>query len=189
MSNQLKELQALQEEIQAQFNTISQSFYKLSEYFTQMTVKNANNISSTNTSSNSSNEEKKTPPKDEIKINNNDIKLTKRKRLRKAQIQKAPPGSSPLHNIGYGRVFPVYCYEKGEKIRGYNVKIKYYKLFFSIGPYKKYDFACNLSNTLQEELSKLKCNQDNYHSIVTRCFEEIKAALYKEFPPLSKVSN
>ena len=44
-------------------------------------------------------------------------------------------------------------------------------------------------NALQEELSKLKCNQDNYHSIVTRCFEEIKAALYKEFPPLSKVSN
>lgn len=186
MSNQLKELQALQEEIQMQFTTISQSFYKLSEYFTQMTEKNTNNIASTNTSSN---EEKKTPSKDEIKINNNDIKLTKRKRLRKTGIQKDPPGTSPLHNIGYGRVFPVYCYEKGERIRGYKVQIKYYKLFFSIGPYKKYDFACNLNSTLQEELSNLKCNEDNYRSIVTRCFDEIKTALYKEFPPLSNVSN
>lgn len=187
MSNQLKELQALQEEIQTQFIIISQSFFKLSEYFTQMTAeKNINNITSTNTSSN---EDKKTPPNEEIKINNNEKKFTKRKRLRKAPIQKILPGTSPLHNIGYGRVFPVYCYEKGEKIRGYKVQIKYYKLFFSIGPYKKYDFACNLSSTLQEELSKLKCNQDNYRSIVTRCFEEIKTALYKEFPPLSKVSN
>lgn len=105
------------------------------------------------------------------------------KRLRNPYTIKK--NSTVLKGIGFGRIISVHCYDKDVKTRGYKIHIKYYKSNFLIGPFKDYEFACNLNNTIQEELKLLHCTKTNYKEKVHFEMERIKEQIYKEVQPLS----
>ena len=107
--------------------------------------------------------------------NTSSIKLTNTKRKRTSHSQN--PASS--------RIMTVNCKEKNKRTKGYTLIITYYKLTLILGPYKNFDFVNNMNKTIQEELSKIKCTKFNYKPIVSKCFNEIKKVLYKEFPILN----
>ena len=107
-----------------------------------------------------------TPTKD-----NESIKLTNKKRKR----------ANDLINPSTSEIIKVNCLENKHKVNGYILKVTYYKLTLILGPYKQFDFVNNMTKTIQEELSKIKCTKFNYKPIVSKCFNEIKKVLYKEF--------
>jgi hypothetical protein len=108
------------------------------------------------------------------KSDNDPINLTKKKRKRQNEFQ----------NPSTSEIIKVNCIENKTKVNGYILKLTYYKLTLILGPYKQYDFVNNMTKTIQEELSKIKCTKFNYKPIVSKCFNEIKKVLYKEFPIL-----
>ena len=109
------------------------------------------------------------------KSDNDPINLTNKKRKRQLEFQ----------NPSTSEIIKVNCIENKTKVNGYILKLTYYKLTLILGPYKQYDFVNNMTKTIQEELSKIKCTKFNYKPIVSKCFNEIKKVLYKEFPILN----
>ena len=112
------------------------------------------------------------PPKSD----NDPINLTNKKRKRHQREFQNPSTSE---------IIKVNCIENKTKVNGYILKLTYYKLTLILGPYKQFDFVNNMTKTIQEELSKIKCTKFNYKPIVSKCFNEIKKVLYKEFPILN----
>ena len=165
-----EDFQILVNNIKHQFNLLSKTFFKLSTYLSQLNNYTPSALSTTNTSVSEA----------------NSTSFVKKKRLR-SQKEKEKT-KRILHNKIVGKILPVLCDKNGIKTRGYKVELQYYKLFFVLGPYENYEFVKNINHTIQDELAKLKCNKDNYKTIVTNCFEEIKSALYEEYPIL-KESN
>lgn len=163
-----EDFQILVNNIKHQFNLLSKTFFKLSTYLSQLYNYTPSALSTTNTSVSET----------------NSTSFVKKKRLR-SQKEKT---KRILHNKIVGKILPVLCDKNGIKTRGYKVELQYYKLFFVLGPYENYEFVKNINHTIQDELAKLKCDKDNYKTIVTNCFEEIKSALYEEYPIL-KESN
>ena len=190
MSEHISELIKIQEELHSHFKVISDSFFKISEYLNQLLDANSTNDSSTNSKSKENDSLSKEQENNTVEVlNTNNVILSRKRRLCNPLKSKLRDKNGPLQNVGFGRVFPVYCYEKGERVTGYKIQIKYYQAYFTFGPYRKYDFSNNLNKTLQEEFAKLKCTKDNYEIIATQCYNEIKAELYKEYPPLPTHRN
>ena len=156
--------------IQHQFNLLSKSFFKLSTYLSQLTNYSSPALSTTNTSISDT----------------NSTSFIKKKRL---SCKKEKKTNRILHNKIVGKIVPVFCENKGSRTRGYKIDLQYYKIFFVIGPYENYEFVKNINHTIQEELAKLKCDKDNYKTIVTNCIEEIKSALYAEYPVLKETND
>lgn len=190
MAEQTNELLRIEAELHSRFKVISESFFKISEYFSQLLDVNSTNDSSTNSKSKENDSLSKEQENSTVDVfDTNNVILSRKRRLHNPLKLKSRDKIGPLQNVGFGRVFPVYCYEKGERVTGYKIQIKYFESYFSFGPYRRYDFSNNLNKTLQEEFAKLKCTKDNYSTIATQCYEEIKAELYKEYPPLPTHRN
>ena len=164
-----EDFQFLVNNIQHQFNLLSKSFFKLSTYLSQLNNYTSSALSTTNTSISDT----------------NSTSYIKKKRLR----PKREKTNRILHNKIIGKIIPVICENKGNKTRGYKIELQYYKLFFVIGPYENFEFVKNINHTIQDELAKLKCDKDNYKTIVTKCIDEIKSALYEEYPILKETND
>ena len=178
-------IQTFQSKLNEEYLKISNLCFELANYFSDLITHNNNPTTHTQTQINKETPSHE-PPKNEY------IKKKRQRQLKssKKSLTKAPlnsPSKKIIKHQGSGKVIKVDCIENGERVPGFQVEIKYHDLVFSLGPYKSLRFVSNLKNTLQEELSTLQCTQDNYKSIVVKCFEEIKQGLYKEFPVLELV--
>ena len=165
-----EDYQTLVNNIQNQLTLFSKSLFTLSTYLSKLTNYTSSALSTTNTSIS----------------NTNSTSFIHKNRLKNKKEKKT---NRILHNKIVGKILPVFCEHKGRRTRGYKIDLQYYKIFFVIGPYESYEFVKNINHTIQEELAKLKCDKDNYKAIVTNCIEEIKSALYAEYPVLKETND
>ena len=101
-------------------------------------------------------------------------------------------GRKRLHQqkkILFGRILTLRCVDNGEKINGYTTHVTYKGIALLIGPFKEYDFAIRIKNTILDNLEKIKCTDENYSSVITNCFNDIKNEVYKKYPPLMRAKD
>lgn len=190
-----KNLQTQKESLKKEFQILTNSFLKLSEYFTQFGMllnpeKQLEEVKEEEVSINTEYEENILqnirnnfiPNLEKLKLidsPSSSDKIKKRIRL------KAPKG----RNLTLTKVYPVKTH-KNEKFKtGYRIFLKYMQTTICFGPYPNYQFALNVKRNVQKELLNFNPELPNVEQYVKKCLNEIKQVMDEAYPPLKMMRN
>lgn len=112
--------------------------------------------------------------KDEIKVKEEIKEIIKENLFDRNMVKKTVVPIS-------GKIINVICTENHTTLLGFKVSLQIKDLTFSIGPFKHYEFASAIKDSLIEEFSRTT-NSDEKELI--DCFNEIKEEIYKISPPI-----
>ena len=187
--------------LKKEFQLITNSFLKLSEYFTQfgMLLNPGKKLEEVKNLIKEKDQEipiNKEYEQNILKnIRNNFIpNLEKLKlieppittdKIKKRIRLKVPRG----RNISLSKVYPVKTH-KDEKIKmAYRILLKFMQTTICLGPYPNYQFALNVKRNVQKELLNFNPKSPNVEKYVKKCLNEIKKVMDEAYPPLKMMRN
>ena len=166
----ISEIQSECNKLSNTFITLAKAFQKLSSHIiTEEETKEEENLSEDDSSFHVN--------EDLIVKDENKKTFLKKKRLHQHK------------KILFGRILTLRCVDDGKKVNGYTTHVTYKGVALLIGPFKEYEFAIRIKNTLLDNLEKIKCTDENYTSVITQCFNDIKNNVYKKYPPLMRAKD
>ena len=192
------ETQKKKELLKKEFQTITNSLFKVADYFTQIAklvgsqndtenshiikIENFDYCPVDNEDSIRENIQKNFLNNLEHIKNNGEFTKNNTKRLRMRV-------SGDDNIVALIKIYPVKTNTEENIKTAYRVFVKYLSTTICIGPYQSYQFALNLKRGIQKELLKFNPKKPDVEKYVKFCLDEIKKVMDENYPPVKMKKN